>query len=123
MQTVDQQKYDDWKAKQVDENGNPEPYGLECFNFAERWANVMEEKMSNGEKLEDIAKQTSFDVADGITGFMYGMAVSILSQCWKHGEQLRQWHNLATQIHDEGEKANKDGGVLNPALMNVQSAA
>ena len=123
MQTNDQKKYDDWKAKQVDENGNPEPYWLGCFNFAERWANVMEEKMSNGEKLEDIAKQTSFDVADGITGFMYGMAVSILSQCWIHGEQLRQWHNLATQIHNEGEKANKDGGVLNPALMNIQSAA
>lgn len=105
MQTNDQQKYDDWKAKQADENGNPEPYGLECFNFAERWANVMEEKMSHGEKLEDIAKQTSFDVANGITGFMYGMAVSILSQCWIHGEQLRKWHNLATQIHDEGEKA------------------
>ena len=122
MQTIDQQKYDDWKAKQVDENGNPEPYSLECFNFAERWANVMEEKMSNGEKLEDIAKQTSFDVAEGITGFMYGMAVSILSQCWKHGEQLRQWHNLATQIRDEGEKANKNGAVLNPA-MNIQSAA
>lgn len=119
MQTINQKEYDAWKAKQVDGNGDPEPYGLECFNFAERWANVMEKKMAKGEKLENIAKQTSYDVADGITGFMYGMAVSILSKCWIHGEQLRKWHNLDTQIHDEGEKANQDGGVLNPALMSV----
>lgn len=87
MKTKDQNKYDDWKSKQVDKSGNPEPYGLECFNFAERWANAMEKRMEKGERLEDIAKQISFDVADGITGFMYGMAVSILSQCWIHGER------------------------------------
>lgn len=119
MKTIDQKEYDDWKAKQVDKNGNPEPYGLEYFNYAERWANLMEEKMTNGEKLEDIAKSASHEAdTSGITDFMYGMAVSILSHCWKYGEQLRQWHNLVTQIHDEGEKANKDGGVLNPALMS-----
>jgi hypothetical protein len=34
-------------------------------------------------------------------------------------EELRRWHNLRTQIGDEGEKANEDGGVLNPALLRV----
>lgn len=119
MKIVNEKAYTDWKNKQVDGDGNPEPYGLECFNFAERWANAMEEKMSNGEKLEDIAEQLSYDTANGITGFMYGMGVSILSKCWIHGEQLRQWHNLSMQIGDEGEKANKNGGVLNSALMNI----
>lgn len=114
MKIIDQQIYDDWKNKQKD------AYSLECFNFAERWANEMELQMSQGKKLEDIAQQISYDVADGITGFMYGMGVSILSHCWIHGEQLRVWHNLSTQIHDEGEQANKSGGVLNPALMVIQ---
>ena len=119
MQTIDQPKYDDWKAKQ-----NGDPYGLECFNYAERWANLMEAKISDGMEIKDIAKDTSHEAdTSGITGFMYGMAVSILAQCWKHGEQLRQWHNLDTQIGDEGEKANKEGGTLNPALLNIQSAA
>jgi hypothetical protein len=50
---------------------------------------------------------------------MYGAGVSMLSQVWEHGEQLRTWHNLKTQLRDEGERANKSGGVLNPALLNV----
>lgn len=29
---------------------------------------------------------------EGITGFMYGCAVSILSQYWKYGEELRKWN-------------------------------
>jgi hypothetical protein len=46
-------------------------------------------------------------------------AVLILSLCWKYGEKLRRWHNLDTQIGNEGEKANKSGGVLNPAMLSV----
>jgi hypothetical protein len=50
---------------------------------------------------------------------MYGAAVSVLSSCWEHGEELRRWHNLDVQIHDEGEKANETGAVLNPAIMCI----
>jgi hypothetical protein len=46
-------------------------------------------------------------------------AVQILSEGWVHGEELRQWHNLDTQIRDEGEKANREGGVLNPTLLSI----
>ncbi len=52
-------------------------------------------------------------------GFMYGTAVSILSQTWKHGEQLRRWHNKETQIGNEGDIANEKGGTLNPALLTI----
>jgi hypothetical protein len=55
-----------------------------------------------------------------LIGFMYGVAVSMLAQCWKYGEQLRRWHNLDTQIEHEGERANAEGGTLNPALLNIQ---
>lgn len=48
---------------------------------------------------------------EGITGFMYGCAVSILSQCWVYGEYLRKWHN---------KEYDYDGdGVVNPAIMTV----
>jgi len=50
---------------------------------------------------------------------MYGASVSVLAKCWEHGEQLRRWHNLKTQLGNEGEKANEKGGVLNPALLNI----
>jgi len=34
---------------------------------------------------------------------------------------LRKWHNIKTQIGNEGEKANASGGVLNPALLNISA--
>ena len=49
---------------------------------------------------------------EGITGFMYGCAVSILSQYWEYGEELRKWHN---------KEYNYDGkGVVNPAIMTIR---
>ncbi len=58
------------------------------FTYAERWAGMMEEKIETSEEDEmkvivDNAKQLSYEAdEEGITGFMYGVAVSILSQCW-----------------------------------------
>jgi len=52
-------------------------------------------------------------------GFMYGCAVSTLAKFWEFGEDLRRWSNLDMQIGHEGEKANADGGVLNPALISI----
>jgi urate oxidase len=106
--------YEAWKAK------NQDPYGAECFRYAEAWADLMESKIAAGAKLVDIAEQTSHEVdTEKITGFMYGMAVKILSKYWCHGEELRVWHNLKIQRHHEGEAANKNGGVLNPAILNI----
>lgn len=99
---------------------NTDPYGRRCFTYAEEWADLMEAAMASGETLTQCAERTSHTAdTDGITGFMYGVAVSLLSSVWEHGEELRRWHNLKTQIKDEGEKANKSGGVLNPALLNI----
>jgi len=114
-----------FKNKEIWEIGlkaNTDGYGRACYTYAQRWAEMMEEKIRGGLKLEDIAKSTSHDAdKEGITGFMYGMAVNILASVWEHGEELRKWHNLDTQIRDEGEKANKEGMVLNPALLNVST--
>lgn len=106
-----------WK-KSVE--ANKDGYGSGVIRFAERWARLMEGRIANGDTVEGCADEASH-LADneGITGFMYGAAVSILSQVWVHGEQLRRWHNLSTQIGNEGVKANESGGVLNPALLSI----
>ena len=99
---------------------NTDPYGKGMLDFGERWANMMEAQMTDGGKLADIAKSTSHEAdTDGITWFMYGAALSMLSQVWKHGEELRTWHTLDIQIKDEGVRANESGGVLNPAIINI----
>lgn len=99
---------------------NKDPYGKAVVDYAERWANLMEEAMSKGETLEQCAERASSAAnTEGITGFMHGAAVQVLAISWKHGEQLRRWHNNQTQIKDEGEKANRTGGVLNPAIICI----
>ena len=98
-------------------------YGEAVIRFAAKWANLMEARIATGADVATAAKETEreADSSDlgGITGFQYGIAISLLSSCWIHGEALRRWHNLATQIGNEGERANESGGVLNPALLNV----
>ena len=101
-------------------DNNQDGYGGAVVTYSERWARLMQVEMANGKKLEDVAEAASSEAdLEGITGFMYGCAVSTLAACWKHGDQLRRWHNLKYQIKDEGEKANKSGGVLNPALLSL----
>lgn len=114
MKVKDQEGWDKCLAN------NQDPYGACCMRYIERWADLMEASMALGNELEDIAKATSHEAdTEGITGFMYGCAVSTLNAVWEHGEQLRRWHNLDTQIKDEGERANESGGVLNPAVLSI----
>ena len=97
-------------------------YGACVIFFAQVWAEEMEERMATGASLADIASASSHYADNimgrwGVTGFQYGAVISVLSQVWEHGEELRQWHNLDTQMGTEGEEANEDGTVLNPALI------
>lgn len=99
---------------------NRDGYGGAVVTYSERWARLMQVEMANGKKLEDVADAASHEAdLEGITGFMYGCAVYILSKVWIHGETLRRWHNLKTQIGNEGEKANENGGTLNPAILCI----
>ena len=102
---------------------NTDPYGSAVIRYATHWANMMEKAFNQGQTLASVAKELSHACdTEGVTGFMYGCAVGFLSQCWEHGEELRRWHNVDTQIGNEGEVANEAGGVLNPALLSVQCA-
>lgn len=106
MEFSDKAAWDEWRAK------NTDGYGNACFEYAEAWAKLMQKEMAEGSALESCAEKTSFELGFmGITGFMYGVAVNILSTCWKHGETLRKWHN---------KKYGHDGtGVVNPAVLTL----
>lgn len=102
-------------------------YSKGVVDYGERWANAMESLLPPSPSasqvvafLEGSADRLSHEAdTEGITGFMYGCAVSALARFWVYGEELRRWHNLKSQIGNEGERANESGGVLNPALINI----
>lgn len=114
MQIINQEVWNKGRSN------NQDGYGKAIYDYAERWADLIEQAIAEGKKLQDVADELSH-LADteGITGFMYGAAVATLSHVWKHGEELRRWHNLKTQIGNEGERANANGQVLNPAILNI----
>lgn len=96
------------------DKSNKDPYGGRIVSYAKEWAMLMQVEMAKGEKLKDIAQRTSSEADyDGITGFMYGAAVQMLSQCWRHGEELRKWHNK--EYDHEGD------GVVNPAMLTINT--
>lgn len=104
-------EYRDWYDK------NSDGYSRACFTFAERWAEMLEEEIEKSDKtpleviVDNAERLSSKADTEGITGFMYGCAVSILSQEWEYGEELRIWHN---------KEYNYDGdGVVNPAILTV----
>ena len=113
MRISNQEVWEKWVTN------NDDLYGKAILEYAQRWAEFMEPHIDAGEDIASFAKKTS-NTADteGITGFMYGAAVSVLTSCWEYGEALRLWYNLDIQIGTEGEEANKKpNAVLNPAML------
>ena len=107
-------KEDWWKTGLAN---NQDFYGLGVYTFAERWADLMENDVvhyGDPEKaIAEKAKERSHEAdTEGITGFQYGAAVSILSEVWEYGDILRKWHN--------GEYNYDGDGVVNPAILTVK---
>ena len=117
MQTEELQ-FKDEEARKVWDNfvevNSKNGYSACVVRYAEYWAKFMQYLMAKHEgvtvaKIADKASHAA-DI-DGVTGFMYGCAVNVLSQVWKHGEELRKWHNK--EYDYEGD------GVVNPAVLTV----
>jgi len=99
-------------------NKNLDQYGHAIYTFAERWAELMEKDIEQcggptATAIANFEKREMEADTEGITGYMYGAAVSILSDCWEYGEILRKWHNK--------EYGYEGDGVVNPAILIVSA--
>lgn len=110
-------KLDDWQ-KGLSNNTNP--YGRACFVFANELAKNLEDLMvDTGRPFNELssaeikeAEDKADKVVGGVTGFMYGVAISCLTDVWEYGEELRKYHN--TQMGNPSAK-----GTINPAILNI----
>ena len=117
MQT-EKLQFKDEEARKAWENfvevNSQDPYSSGVVRYAEYWAKFMQYLMvkHDGVTIAQIADKASHAAdIEGVTGFMYGCAVNVLSQVWKYGEELRKWHNK--EYDYEGD------GVVNPAVLTV----
>lgn len=85
MKVKYKKRYIKWKEKIESE------YSNEVFEFAERWAGMMEIEIRKGKKIKNIY-QKLLDKANinGITGAMYFMGLKMLVECWKYGKELKE---------------------------------
>ena len=109
-------KTEDWnKAVEV----NKDPYGKACVDVARRAMEILDEELGDFDCHKLICRADDESKAGGITGFMAGCVAQMISQCHSRGEEFRKKWNLDNQIKDEGEKANENGGILNPAILEI----
>lgn len=88
-------------------------YSKAVIEYGEAWAKLMQIEIAKGRTIQEMGDETQKGVNYlGITGFQYGCVVRGLSHFWKHGEELRKWHNK--DYGHEGE------GVVNPAVFSIQ---
>lgn len=75
------------------------------ISYAERWADMMEQRISNGASVSEAAAQTRYEAnQEDLSWFMYGNAVRVLVNFWDHGEELHQWQqqsNSPRQVQQE----------------------
>ena len=68
------------------------------ISYAERWADMMEQQISNGASVAEAAAQTRYEAnQENLSWFMYGNAVHVLVNFWDHGEELRQWQQQSNR--------------------------
>lgn len=95
------------------DNNSKDGYSKGVIEYGENWAKLMQIELAAGKTLVDIAEETQKGLGYlGITGFQYGCAVKGLSHFWKHGEELRKWHNKGY--------GHEGSGVINPAVLTVK---
>ena len=88
-------------------------YGLAAIEYAESWAKLMQLEIEKGKTVQECYQEVQSELDFmGITGFMYGCAVTVLASAWAYGEELRKAHN--NEYGHDGE------GTVNPAVFSIR---
>lgn len=104
-----EKEYADYVAKNSDDG-----YSRAVIDYGEGWAKVMQTEIVKGKIVKDIAEASQKGLGFlGITGFQYGCVVNGLAHFWKHGEELRKWHNKQYGVSEDKK------GVVNPAVLTI----
>jgi hypothetical protein len=110
---VNQALWDDYQSI------NTDPVGAGIMNYAQRWAELMEQEMAKGKSLPEVAMDTSLEAdTDNMSGMTFFLAVRTLVDCWAHGEELRQWHNARVAGGKHPSLADRPGMLINPSIIN-----
>ena len=105
MQFKNKTLWEEGLRKNVD--GQIGAYNGRIYFFAELWALLMEAalfeagepKKTVGAVADDASRRADDVMFRSVTNFQYLQAVSILGECWKHGEDLVLWHRINAALY------------------------
>ena len=100
---------------------NTDGYGMAVCKYAIQWATMMEQLIDNDIALPDAAEETRYSAARGLglTIAQANFATKMLSQCWKYGEELRDWYNKKYLSKEDYEKAKEEGSIVQTHLFSI----
>ena len=87
--------YDDWKKENQAAYGT---YGIECSQFAEDWAELMEKEIDKENDIRKVLKEKALETRMQATNyrlcteFMFVVASNILVKCWEYGKYLDEFN-------------------------------
>ena len=87
--------YADWKKENEDAYGT---YGIECCQFAEDWAELMEKEIDKENDIKKVLKEKALETRMQATNyrfetdFMFAVASNILVNCWEYGKYLDEFN-------------------------------
>lgn len=105
----------DWETCKL--LNSDDPYSRAIIRYTILWVQYMEYLTKKyGMKVSEIWDRCS-DLADveGVTGFIYGAAASIISQVWEYGEEFRKCYNSKWNY--------SAAGTVNPAMLTISRTA
>ena len=111
--TVKQGLEKEWK--EAKEKNTKDPYSAGVVKVTEKCCDALDEELKPKAACDKAIGDS------GITGFMAGCMAQWVAYFHPRGEEFRKWWNIDNSIGDEGEKANEGKGVLNPAILTIET--
>jgi len=110
-------EFKDDKAEKVWANyvgKNQDSISKGVINYADRWMKCMQYYIFQGASVAESAQMSECDADfEGMSGFSFGWALSVIAEVWKYGDELAEWHNA---------KFNYKGkDVVNPAILTIKT--
>lgn len=106
-------KMDEWEECK---RKNADPYGGSAIKATERAMEILDEESGDFE-ANDIIHRANRDSEADLTYFLASCVAQMIATFHSRGEEFRTKWNLENQIRDEGERANKNGGTPNTAVL------
>lgn len=135
MKFISAEKEAQFNSILAERKAEKDAYSVRALEYGIQWADLMEGEISKLQGPPTVPAQailchffhkradalSKIADVDGITGFMFGIAASLIADCWVYGKDFVAWHNTQNACSEESAKEYTEAGqAVNPALIEIR---